>query len=171
MTPTADPGSEFVDRPWMEGAEAPPQRPRRAATLISNRGWRVLAHASAVVSWLFFGYSPAIVVPLLIWQLKARKENDAELARTALEALNFQINVTLLSLGLSVTVIGIPLLPLVFVLGLALTTIASVQVYRGKDYRYPWIHRFLVEDAPSGGGVQEDGETPRDVEDAAEPTA
>ena len=160
MTVTADPSSEFVDRPWMEGAEAPPPPPRPAAALVSNRGLRVLAHGSAVVSWLFLGYSPAIVVPLLIWQMKARKTGDAELARTAIEALNFQINVTLLSLVLSVTLIGIPLLPLVVVLGLVLTTIASVQVYRGKDYRYPWIHRFIQEDdLPSGAPAASDDES------------
>ncbi len=146
MTAAADPSSEFVDRPWMEGAEAPSPPPRPTAAIVSNRGLRVLAHGSAVVSWLFFGYSPAIVVPLLIWQMKARKTGDTELARTAVEALNFQINVTLLSLVLSVTLIGIPLLPVVVLLGLVLTTMASVQVYRGKDYRYPWIHRFIQED-------------------------
>jgi len=146
---TAD--DDFADRPWMEGADAPEQesgpapiaRPR-------NRGWAALAHGSALLAWLFAGVSPLVLVPLLIWQVVARKEQDEELAQASVEALNFQVNLALLVLGLSIVVVGLPLVPLALLVGLVLSLVATVQAAQGRPFRYPLIKRPIRVDAPGG---------------------
>jgi uncharacterized Tic20 family protein len=87
-----------------------------------------------------------VVAPLLIWQLKARKEQNPRLLTHSLEALNFQINLTLVTIALSIRIIGL----VVVLAGLVFSGIASWKVFKGKDYRYPWIYRFVEADEVTG---------------------
>jgi uncharacterized Tic20 family protein len=139
MSNTAEPSSDFVDRPWMEGEPEPQAR----AASDPLRTWLVACHLAPVVLWFFFPYGCALVVPLLIWQLKAKQEDDPRLVAHSVEALNFQINLTLLTIALSITIIGLAVVPIVMIAGLVFPAIASVKTYKGKQYRYPWIHRFI----------------------------
>lgn len=137
MTNTADPASDFADRPWMDGADA------SETTVAADRNWLVAAHASPLLLWVLYPYGSALIIPLLIWQLKAKKEGNRPLIAHSVEALNFQINLTLACIALSVTIIGLFIVPIVMIAGLVFSLIASFKTYKGADYRYPWIYRFI----------------------------
>lgn len=138
MTNTADPASsEFAERPWMDGAEAP------GSAVDSERGWLVAAHASPLLLWILYPYGSALIIPLLIWQLKAKKEDNQPLIQHSVEALNFQINLTLACIALSITIIGLFVVPVVMIAGLVFSIIASYKAYKGVDYQYPWICRLI----------------------------
>ena len=145
MSNTADPSSEFVDRPWMEGDP----EPKPQAVTDPLRPWLVAAHLGPLALWIFFPYGCAVIVPLLIWQLKAKKEEDQRLLVNSIEALNFQINLTLATVALSITIIGLAVVAVVMVAGLVFAGIAGWKVFKGQDYRYPWIYRFVEADADS----------------------
>jgi|GEM_PF-2535100 len=138
MSNTADPPSDFVDRPWMEGAAPPLDEEAR-----TQRAWLVAAHAAPLLLWVLYPYGSALIIPLLIWKLKAEKDGNEALVRQSVEALNFQINLTLACIALSITIVGLFVVPIVMVAGLVFSVIASVKTYRGKDYRYPWIVRLV----------------------------
>ena len=153
MSSSAEPNSDFADRPWMAGAEMPPRRPT-ARPALSDRGWLVACHLGPLVLWLLYPYGAAALVPLLIWQIKAKQDKNERLASHAIESLNFQLNLTLLSAALTITIIGVLFLPVLMVVGLVLTIKASYRTSKGEDFRYPWIYRLikeepLVEDPPA----------------------
>jgi uncharacterized Tic20 family protein len=139
MTKTADAPSDFASRTWMKGA-------RRPGTKIdAAQAWRIGCHLAPLLFWVLTPYGSAVVIPLLIWQMKARKEGDTLLAFHAVEALNFQISLTLLCIGLSITIIGLLVVPVVMLAGLVFSIMASYKTYRGEEYRYPWTYRFIKE--------------------------
>jgi uncharacterized Tic20 family protein len=149
MRSATEPSSEFVDRPWMEGAAAPapspPSMPERAVD-DSAKSWRVACHLVPLVLW-FAGHSfLPILIPLLIWQVKAKQDSDQRLATTAVEAMNFQIGQLLLIILLAITMVGILAIPFVLVGGVICSVIATVKTANGQDYRYPFTHRFVRDD-------------------------
>ena len=84
------------------------------------------------------------IVPLIIW-VKHRDEfplvNDQ-----GMEALNFQISITIYTIIFSIlilAIIGIFLLIALFFFILVVGIIASVQASRGVSYRYPLIFRLI----------------------------
>ena len=106
------------------------------------RTWAMLAHLSGLSGYLIpFGN---IVGPLVIWSIK--RETNPFIDNQGKEALNFQITMMIytLILGiLSIVIIGLILLPALFVLHLALIIIASVKSNQGESYRYPMTIRFI----------------------------
>jgi uncharacterized protein len=140
MTDTNDSASEFADRPWMDGAEAPD------VAISPARGWLLATHATPALVGLLFPYGTSIIPPLLIWQLKAKQGEDQQMAEHSVEALNFQINLALVCLALSITLIGLVLVPVVLIAGLVFSTIATIKASQGQRYHYPWIHRFVSTD-------------------------
>lgn len=157
---TAEPSSEFVDRPWMEGAYAPDPEPtiekvkaQAKATAETcwkacdtERNWMVACHLAPAVLWVGAPYLMAMLVPLLIWQMKARPERNQALSSCAVEALNFQISLFLVSVLLSITIVGLILVPPLMLAGFVLSIVASVKTYQGETYRYPHTHRFIRDD-------------------------
>ncbi|MDP4551814.1 DUF4870 domain-containing protein [Alkalihalobacillus macyae] len=106
------------------------------------RTWAMFAHLSGLSGYLIpFGN---IVGPLVIWSIK--RETDPFIDTQGKEALNFQITMMIytLILGiLSIVIIGLILLPALFVLHLVFIIIASVKSNQGEDYRYPLTIRFV----------------------------
>jgi len=153
MSTSATHDPEFAERPWMQGAEAPEPGggpSARTAEGSRNHGWAALAHGSALLAWAFLGISPLVVVPLLVWQVVARREDDRHLAESCVEALNFQVNLTLLVLALSVTVVGLPLVPVVVAVGLVLSLVGTIRAAQGQVHRYPFIKRPVRLEAHAG---------------------
>ncbi|MFT7670353.1 MAG: putative Tic20 family protein [Planctomycetota bacterium] len=135
---TADPSSEFVNRPWMDGDFETPK-----TTVSVNRNWLIASHLLPLALWIVYPFGSAVVVPLLIWQLKAKAEDNQEIAKHAVESLNLQINLTLLCIVLSITIIGLVAVPFVMIAGIVLPIIASYKAYHGTEYQYPWIKRLV----------------------------
>ncbi|WP_240688136.1 DUF4870 domain-containing protein [Pseudalkalibacillus hwajinpoensis] len=106
------------------------------------RTWAMFAHLSALSGYLVpFGN---IVGPLIIWSIK--RESDPFIDNQGKEALNFQISMTIytLILGiLSIVIIGLILLPVLFIFHLVFIIIASVKSNQGETYRYPLTIRLV----------------------------
>ena len=139
---TAD-TADFADRPWMD-AEAEPIEPTPSRAAIY--GWRAFAHAGPLLAWIMPVLGVGMLIPLVLWQTKAKQDGDLALADHAVESLNFQINIAVLSLLCTATIIGVLLLPILWIGGTVYSLIAAYRVYHGNDYRYPWIARPIKVD-------------------------
>jgi uncharacterized Tic20 family protein len=88
----------------------------------------------------FFGF----ILPLVV--LLVFKDRSAWLRTQATEALNFSILYTIalfVATMLSFLVIGIILLPVVFIVALVFCILAAVATNKGQDYRYPLNWRLV----------------------------
>ena len=102
----------------------------------NDRNIAVLTHLGGI----FFGLIPALIV----WLLK--KEDSAFVGDQAREALNFQVTVLLGYVGawiLAWLLVGLVLLPLIYVGNLILCIVAAVKVSKGENYQYPFALRLI----------------------------
>jgi len=102
----------------------------------NDKNIAVLTHLGGI----FFGFIPALIV----WLLK--KDDSAYLGEQAREALNFQITVLIgfvVSWALTFVLIGLLLLPAVWIANIVLCIMAAVKTSQGEDYRYPFALRLI----------------------------
>ncbi len=131
-TPPPSPASSFEPSAADPGA-GPTQE---------ERNWALGAHLSGLLGYVLVVGS--VIGPLVIWLVK--KEESDYIAEQALEALNFQITILILSLicaVLTLCVVGVFLLIPLVVAGLVLTIMAAVAASRGEPYRYPFSLRLV----------------------------
>lgn len=87
-----------------------------------------------------FSFIPALVV----WILK--KDDNAYIAAQAKEALNFQITVLLGQFIAGILVwflIGILLIPIIWIANIVFCIIAAISTSKGELYRYPLTLRLI----------------------------
>ncbi|SDR32242.1 DUF1707 and DUF4870 domain-containing protein [Thermostaphylospora chromogena] len=114
-------------------APAPPQP---AGGLVSSNE-RLGAGAAHLLPLLGF----PILGPLIVMLASGK---TAPFARShAVEALNFQLTVLGASIVLSITLVGLVLLPMVLIAALVLGIVAGVKGIEGKPYRYPLTVRLV----------------------------
>ena len=112
----------------------------------TERTWAMLAHLSAFSGFIIpFGN---IIGPLLVLLFKGDEDSNLPFVRRhAKESLNFQIILTIYTLiacGLVFLLVGIILLPILFVLEVVFIIIASMKANEGEEYDYPLvIYRFV----------------------------
>ncbi len=109
-----------------------------------ERNWAVFAHLGGFALYLLGFALGHILVPLVIWLVK--REQSPFIGRNALEALNFQISVTLYSIvvgALCLVLVGFVLIPVLMGFHIVFMIIASVKASQGESYRYPWTIRLL----------------------------
>jgi uncharacterized protein len=85
-----------------------------------------------------------ILGPLIIWLLKRKESTFIEYHGK--EYFNFLISYsiyTIISLILTIVVIGFIGLWILGILAFVFTIVAAVKAYEGKEYRIPWIIRFI----------------------------
>jgi uncharacterized Tic20 family protein len=80
-------------------------------------------------------------VTFFVWQILGK--DDPFIEDQAREALNFQINVALLSLLMAASIIGMPLVILLWIIACIVCLIAARHAARGERYRYPAILRIV----------------------------
>jgi len=78
---------------------------------------------------------------LIIWQVK--KDDDPYIDEHGKRAFNFQLSMLIYAVGLTCTVIGVFLVPVVAVLDIVFVIIAAIRADNGKDYNYPLSIRFV----------------------------
>ena len=81
---------------------------------------------------------------LLVWILK--KDDSAYIADQAKEALNFQITVLIASFIASILIwliIGLALLPIIWLVNIVFCIIAAIASSKGQLYRYPLCLRLI----------------------------
>jgi uncharacterized Tic20 family protein len=104
------------------------------------KNWAALSHLSAFV--MFFGV-PALVGPFVVWLLK---RDIPYVDQQAKEALNFNISFLIYGIAsafLIIFLVGLLLLPIVFVTWFVLVIVAAVKAAAGDDYRYPLTLRLI----------------------------
>ncbi|OIQ80264.1 hypothetical protein GALL_379850 [mine drainage metagenome] len=102
----------------------------------NDKNIAVLTHLGGI----FFGLIPGLVVWL--WN----KDGNPFVGQQAREALNFQITVLIgytAAWLLTFVLVGLALLPVIYVGNLVLCIVAAVNVSRGEDYRYPFALRLI----------------------------
>lgn len=105
--------------------------------------WALAAHLSAFAIFLLPSFGQ-IVGPLVIWLLK--RGESSFVTEHAKEALNFQITATLafvVSVALTMLLVGLPMMIVVGVGWLVLTIKAALRAGDGETYRYPFTIRFV----------------------------
>lgn len=131
-------------------------QPRGEMSPQDQRLWACLAHVSAIVAGLllsglsaYFLYLGA-VGPLVLFFVF--RERGAFVRRQVVEALNFQILLTIVYVALILltvvtlfvgAILTVPLLVVVGVVGLVFEIIAAVKANQGVDYRYPVNWRLV----------------------------
>lgn len=134
--------------------QATPQQPAPAPSdpgiPVQQRQWAMFSHLSALTG-LFTGGLGAILGPLIIWLVQ--KETMPFVDDQAKEALNFNITVGIVTLGLAMVgtvlmfiLIGILfylLIPVVLIYWLVMTVIATMKSNEGIAYRYPMTIRLV----------------------------
>lgn len=90
------------------------------------------------------GIFTGFVGALIIWLLK--KDDSAFINEEAREALNFQITMTiayLVASMLMVILIGMLLLPILYVANIIFCILGAVATSKGQSYRYPFAVRLV----------------------------
>ncbi len=120
-----------------EGQVPPPFPPQEAplpqATGNDDRTMGLLCHLLPLVV--------GFVGPLIIWLLK--KDESPFVDDQGKEALNFQLSVLIVAVGLSATCVGLVLVPVVAVYAIVYCVIAGVAANRGEAFRYPLTIRMI----------------------------
>lgn len=108
----------------------------------SARNWAMFAHLSSFSGhFIPFGH---IFGPLIVWCIK--KDELPFVNDQGKEALNFQITMTLALIVAAISlliVVGIVLLPGVWLFDVIVTIIAAVKANEGVPFRYPLTLRFI----------------------------
>jgi hypothetical protein len=79
--------------------------------------------------------------PLIIYLIK--KDESKYVAHHAKESLNFQITCTLIAILLFISIIGILLLWVLFLVVAVLLIIATIRASENKLYKYPFSIRLI----------------------------
>jgi uncharacterized protein len=123
---------QYQAPPAYQAAPGYPQAvaPVQPMTDADQRLWAMLGHLGGIL----IGFIAPLVVMLVFG------ERSPFVRRNAVEALNFNITVAIASLvaGLSIfMLIGLVLLPLVWIGAVVLMIIAGLAANKGQEYRYP----------------------------------
>lgn len=118
--------------------ESVPQGGPAAAGGAEDKNLAMLTHLSGIL----FGF----IVPLIVWLI--HKDNPAKsyLTTESKEALNFQLSILIgyvVCWILTFVLIGLVLLPLLWLLNLVFCILAAVQVSNSGSYRYPLALRLI----------------------------
>lgn len=136
-----------------ESIHSPPQEPQapqvpEVAPIGDERTWGLLGHLSALSAFVI-GIG-GILGPLVIWLIK--RDTLPFAGDQAKEALNFNITVALVAIGLIVltfitfgigALLTVPLGLVLFIAWLVLTIIAAINANNGVRYRYPLTLRLV----------------------------
>jgi len=90
------------------------------------------------------GIFTGFVGALVLWL--TRRDQEGFVAAQAREALNFQITIAIAlvaSIMLKVILIGILLVPILFVVNFVFCIIAAISASKGHAYRYPFALRLV----------------------------
>jgi uncharacterized protein len=126
---------------------------------LNVRNWATISHLAGLASFTGVPFGN-VLAPLIIYLLK--KDEDPVIAGAARESLNFQILMSVLGILIFAAYIGaivsialtrgqfpivilvvIPLFFVLVVLDVFCVVIATVQTYKGVDFRYPFSIRFV----------------------------
>ena len=121
----------------------PPRASRRLKdhqVTSSDRNLVTCMHLAVLVA-LLTSIFPLIAAPIVIWLI--RKDESPFADDHGREALNFSISFFLLSIVLAITIIGIPLILVLAIVGLVNSVRGAIAASNGEYFRYPMTFRFF----------------------------
>ena len=116
--------SEAFENPYAKKSELSPE---------NQRIWSIVIHLGS-----FFSFFLLPLVAYLVF-----KESGAFVSHHARNSLNFNLSIALYGAILTVSIVGIILLPVVGVIWIIFTVIAAVRASRGEFYDIPLSIRFI----------------------------
>lgn len=152
------PGTSQGERdPWMGQGGYSPESPQQygqhlppgsypdpeASSNKEERMWAMLCHLSSFAVFIIPTFGN-IIAPLVVWLVKRDQFHLVD--DQGKESMNFQISLTIymiISIILSLVLIGIPVLVGLSIFWFVMVIIASVKSYEGGYYRYPLTIRFI----------------------------
>ncbi len=118
-------------------AAPPMDSPQPAPSNTDDKNLAVIAHLLGIIL--------CVIGPLIIFVMK-NDEKESFARRQAVEAMNFQITVLIawiVASVLSCLVIGLFLMPIIWLATLILCIMAAVAASKGEEYRYPFALRLI----------------------------
>jgi uncharacterized Tic20 family protein len=115
-----------------------------------ERNWAMAAHLGPIAAMVLSAGAAAWLVPLVIWLIK--RDEQPWIGTQAKEALNFQINLLLAAVAMTLLIlvtlglgalVAVPGFIFIAIANVVLAIIATMEVNKGVAYRYPWIVRIL----------------------------
>ncbi len=107
------------------------------------RTWAMFCHLAALAGYTSIPFAN-VIGPLIVWLIK---KNEYPLVdREGKKALNFQITVaiaTAICIPLAFVVIGLFLLPALWIVNLVFIILASIKTSNGETFEYPWSIKFI----------------------------
>ena len=103
-----------------------------------DRTMAMIGHLSGIVA--------GFIGPLVIWLINKDKSDKGWLNDQAKEALNFQITMIigwLIAGVLTMVLIGMLLIPVLFLANIILCIMAGMKANEGVNYRYPFAIRLI----------------------------
>jgi uncharacterized Tic20 family protein len=103
-----------------------------------DRTMAMIGHLSGIVA--------GFIGPLIIWLINKEKADKAWLNEQAKEALNFQITMLIawfVAGILTMVLIGMLLVPIIFIANIILCIMAGMKANEGVAYRYPFALRLI----------------------------
>ncbi len=131
------------DTQYTTGATKQPRpgRLRQEDLADSERNFSVFMHLSPLLVGLMGAGPLAIIAPLVLWLVRKDKSvfNDDH----GREVMNFLISFIVLHIVLAITVIGLALWPVLWIVGLVNMIRGAVAAGNSEYFRYPLTFRFL----------------------------
>ena len=115
-------------------------RLRDEGVSVSDRNVSVFTHLSLLLGAAVFG-PLAFIVPLVLWL--SRKDQSGFVDDHGREVLNFCISFAILTFALPLTIIGIPFVPVLWIVGLINVIRGAVAANNSEYFRYPLTIRIL----------------------------
>ncbi len=133
-TPVAEPDARAM---W--SADGTAGRLRDSNLTDTDRNFALAIHLSPF-SYIVVG-PLALIFPLILWLV--RKDESVFSDDHGREAVNFGISFILWNIVLALTIVGIILLPVLWVVGFVNLIRGAMAAGRGEYFRYPVTIRFL----------------------------
>jgi len=116
----------------------PSTRLKHEGVTNEERNYSVFMHLSPFLGVVF---QPLFIAPLVLWLV--RKDHSVFNDDHGREVLNFMISVLMLTIILAITVIGILLIPVVWIVGIVNMVRGAIAAGNGEYFRYPMTWRFI----------------------------
>jgi uncharacterized Tic20 family protein len=116
------------------GAAAPAPMPASGTGGSNPRTMAMLAHV--------LGIFTSFLGPLIIYAMQSN-DGDPFVRDQAAESLNFRICVSIVGVICAITIVGILLLPFLFIGAAVFSILGAMAANRGEWYRYPLTYRFV----------------------------
>ncbi len=130
-----------IAQPNQAQTQSPKQRLRDVGANESDRNYAIGMHISPLVLTVIGAGPLALVAPLVLWLI--RKNLSAFDDDHGREVINFGISFFLWHVILAITVIGLVLWPVIWVVAIVNNIRGAIAAGRGEYFRYPMTIRFL----------------------------